>query len=247
MHTRSKHNGDHNAGSRALIRECGWTAKTPGLGGACFRISVSAELLNCMRYNWILSWDPNTWGVNMDMDHSQATSGGNQDLWHHRILYIFARVMTFQTSSRSSHGLSDDSARAIQPNDQEWITHNRWCEQWAKYIPRSLVPLGHLQPWQTSSNSVFPEIWYVLYYLAFTPSRSLTHIFRLANRSAIVSRSFYHASRILLAKSHPFQSEFDENMRKMQRSHAHEMCGLIAHTTDQLVQNHDQNSRNSCV
>ncbi|CRL29285.1 Fungal transcriptional regulatory protein, N-terminal [Penicillium camemberti] len=216
MHTRSKHNGDHNAGSRALIRECGWTAKTPGLGGACFRISVSAELLNCMRYNWILSWDPNTWGVNMDMDHSQATSGGNQDLWHHRILYIFARVMTFQTSSRSSHGLSDDSARAIQPNDQEWITHNRWCEQWAKYIPRSLVPLGHLQPWQTSSNSVFPEIW-------------------LANRSAIVSRLFYHASRILLAKSHPFQSEFDENMRKMQRSHAHEMCGLIAHTTDQGV------------
>lgn len=165
MQNGSRHNGEHSAGSRALIRECGWTAKTPGLGGACFRMSVSAELLNCMRYNWTLSWDPNTWGVNMDMDHSQATNGGNQDLWHHRILYIFARVMTFQVSSRSSHRLSDDVARAIQPNDQDWITHNRWCEQWAKSIPRSLVPLGHLQPWQTSSNSVFPEVWYVLYYL----------------------------------------------------------------------------------
>ncbi|CAI7652602.1 unnamed protein product [Penicillium glandicola] len=214
MPSQSKHNGDHSAGSRALIRECGWTAKTPGLGGACFRISVSAELLNCMRYNWTLSWGPDTWGINMDMDHPHVTNGSNQDLWHHRILYILARVM--QASLRSSHGLGDDAAQAIQLNEHEWIIHNRWCEQWAKSIPRSLVPLGHLQPWQTSSNSVFPEVW-------------------LVNRSAIVSRLFYHASRILLAKTHPFQSDFDENMRKMQRSHAYEICGLVAHNTDRGV------------
>ncbi|KAJ5496934.1 hypothetical protein N7463_008921 [Penicillium fimorum] len=215
MPTSPRHNGDHRAGSRALIRECGWTAKTPGLGGACFRISVSAELLNCMRYNWALSWDPNTWGVDMDMDHSQVTNGGNQDIWHHRILYIFAKVIAFQASLRLSHGLGDDAARVIQHN-HEWMIHNRWCDQWAKYIPRSLVPLGNLQPWQTSSNSAFPEVW-------------------LVNRSAIVSRLFYHACRILLAKTHPFQSGFDEDMRKMQRSHAHEICGLIAHTTDRGV------------
>ncbi|KGO43882.1 Protein of unknown function DUF3468 [Penicillium expansum] len=216
MPSQSRHTGDHSAGSRALIRECGWTAKTPGLGGACFRISISAELLNCRKYNWRLSWDPNNWGINMDMDHSQAINGGNQDLWHHRILYIFAKVMTFQASSRPSHALNDDAARAIQLNDHEWITYNRWCEQWAKSIPRSLVPLGHLQPWQTNSNSAFPEVW-------------------LANRSAIVSRLFYHASRILLAKTHPFQSEFEEDMRKMKCSHAHEICGLVAHTTDRGV------------
>ncbi|KAI2680468.1 transcriptional regulator family: Fungal Specific TF [Penicillium roqueforti] len=212
MQSQSSHSGNHSAGSRALIRECGWNAKTPGLGGACFRISVGAELLNCMRYNWTLSWDPNTWGIDMDMDHPQAANGGNQDLWHHRILYIFARVMTFKASSRPSHGV----ARAIQLNDHEWITHNRWCDQWAKSIPRSLVPLGHLQPWQTSSKSVFPEVW-------------------LVNRSAIVSQLFYHATRIMLAKTHPFQSEFDEDMRKMQRSHAHEICGIIAYTTDRSV------------
>ncbi|OQE94180.1 hypothetical protein PENNAL_c0004G09570 [Penicillium nalgiovense] len=216
MPSQSRDSGDHSAGSRALIRECGWTAKTPGLGGACFRISISAELLECMRYNWTLSWNPDTWGVNMDMDHPDATNGGNQDLWHHQILYIFAKVITLQASSRPSHSLDDDAGRAIQLNDHEWITHDRWCEQWAKSVPRSLAPLGHLQPWQSSSKSVFPEVW-------------------LVNRSAIVSRLFYHASRILLAKTHPFQSEFDENMRKMQRSHAHEMCGLIAHTTDRGV------------
>ncbi|KGO63844.1 Protein of unknown function DUF3468 [Penicillium italicum] len=214
--SQSRHSGDHSAGSRALIRECGWTAKTPGLGGACFRISVSTELLNCMRYNWTLSWGPNNWGINMDMDNSQATNGGNQDLWYHRILYIFAKVVTFQVPSHPPHALDDDAARAIQLNDQEWITHNVWCEQWAKSIPRSLVPLGHLQPWQTSSKSIFPEVW-------------------LVNRSAIVSRLFYYASRILLAKTHPFQSEFDQDMRKMKLNHAYEMCGLIAHTKDRGV------------
>ncbi|KAJ5178027.1 uncharacterized protein N7500_000726 [Penicillium coprophilum] len=220
MPASSRHDGDHRAGSRALIRECGWTAKTPGLGGACFRISVSAEMLNCLRYNWTLSWDPNTWGVNMDMDLSQATNGGNQDIWHHRILYIFAKIMTSQASSRQSHDLGDDAARAIHQN-HEWIIHNKWCDQWAKSIPRSLVPLGHLQPWQTSSNSAFPKVW-------------------LVNRSAIVSRLFYHACRILLAKAHPFQSGFNADMRKMQSSHAHEICGLIAHTTDRLVETLDQ-------
>ncbi|KAJ5952361.1 uncharacterized protein N7479_010774 [Penicillium vulpinum] len=214
----SRPNRDHIAGSRALIRECGWTAKTPGLGGACFRISVSSELLNCMRYNWALSWDPNTWGVNMDMDLSHVTNGGNQNIWHHQILYIFARVMTFQASSRSSHALGDDAARAIQLNDHEWIIHNRWCEQWVKSIPRSLVPLGHLQPWQTGSKSTFPEVW-------------------LVNRSAVVSRLFYHASRIMLAKTHPFQSQFNDDMRKMKCSHAHEICGLVARTTDRGVAN----------
>ncbi|EKV10251.1 hypothetical protein PDIG_26520 [Penicillium digitatum PHI26] len=212
----SRHSGDHSAGSRALIRECGWTAKTPGLGGACFRISISLELLNCMRYNWTLSWDPNDWGIDMDMENSQVTDGGNQILWHHRILYIFAKVITFQPSSRPSHGLGDDAACAIQLNDHEWITHYRWCEQWVKFIPRSLVPLGYLQPWQTSSNSAFPEIW-------------------LVNRSAIISRLFYNAVRILLAKTHPFQSELNEDVRKMKRNHAHEICGLIAHTTDRGV------------
>ncbi|OQE07279.1 hypothetical protein PENVUL_c014G08142 [Penicillium vulpinum] len=155
----SRPNRDHIAGSRALIRECGWTAKTPGLGGACFRISVSSELLNC-----------------------------------------------------------DDAARAIQLNDHEWIIHNRWCEQWVKSIPRSLVPLGHLQPWQTGSKSTFPEVW-------------------LVNRSAVVSRLFYHASRIMLAKTHPFQSQFNDDMRKMKCSHAHEICGLVARTTDRGVAN----------
>ncbi|CAG8921054.1 unnamed protein product [Penicillium salamii] len=151
---------NHIAGSRALIRECGWTAKTPGLGGACFRISMSAELLSCLRYNWGLSWNPDTWGVDIDMEHAQASIGGNHDLWHHRILYIGAKVSMLRTSLRQCRALPDDVARSSQLNNlfQEWALYSRWCDEWEKSIPRSLVPLGYLQPWQTKSKSVFPEV-----------------------------------------------------------------------------------------
>ncbi|CAG8052653.1 unnamed protein product [Penicillium salamii] len=151
---------NHIAGSRALIRECGWTAKTPGLGGACFRISMSAELLGCLRYNWGLSWNPDTWGVDIDMEHAQASIGGSHDLWHHRILYICAKVSMLRASLRQCRALPDDVARSSQLSTlfQEWALYSRWCDEWEKSIPRSLVPLGYLQPWQTKSKSVFPEV-----------------------------------------------------------------------------------------
>lgn len=158
----SSHRRVHVAGSRALIRECGWTSKTPGLGGACFRISISAELLNCVRYNWSLSWDPNTWGVDMDMDHCHAPSGSSEDFWSHRILYICAKVVIFQASLCQSLGLSNDAARA-QHNDrfQEWGLYSSWCDHWEKSVPKSMAPLGYLQPWQTNSKSAFPEVMWV--------------------------------------------------------------------------------------
>lgn len=161
----SMQHGDHIAGSRALIQECGWTAKTPGLGGACFRISISAELLSCVHHNWTLSWDPDTWGVDIDMDDVQANIGGNHDVWHHRILYICAKALILGSSLLQSQHLSDHGARADQLNNlfQEWALYTRWCDQWEKLIPRSLVPLGYLQPWQNVSKSVFPEVWYVLF------------------------------------------------------------------------------------
>jgi hypothetical protein len=155
----SSHRRAHIAGSRALIRECGWTAKTPGLSGACFRLSISAELLNCVRYNWSLSWDPNTWGVDMDIGHSHAPSGISEELWSHRILYICAKAVVFRASCQSQ-GLSNDAVGTTQLNDrfQEWSLLNGWCDHWEKSAPRSMAPVGYLQPWQTNSKSEFPEV-----------------------------------------------------------------------------------------
>ncbi|KAJ5327501.1 transcriptional regulator family: Fungal Specific TF [Penicillium brevicompactum] len=209
---------DHLAGSRALIRECGWTAKTPGLGGACFRISISAEILSCVRHNWALSWNPDTWGVDIDMENAQSNMSGGHDLWHHRILYICAKVLMLRTCLRQNQNMGEEVTGENGLTDlfQEWVLYSRWCDQWEKSVPRALVPLGYLQPWQAKSKSVFPEVW-------------------LTTRSAIVARLIYHVTRIMLAKNNPLQSAFDDELHKHQQAHAYDVCGLVAHTKDRGI------------
>ncbi|KAF5015700.1 hypothetical protein F66182_12873, partial [Fusarium sp. NRRL 66182] len=69
-------------------------------------------------------------------------------------------------------------------------------------------------PWQTS-KSAFPEVW-------------------LLKRPAVVGRLFYHLTCVLLAKTHPLESEFSPNLREMQQRHAYDTCGIIAHVKDRL-------------
>lgn len=57
-------------------------------------------------------------------------------------------------------------------------------------------------------------------------------LFRLIKRSAVVARLFYHTACTLLAKVHPTESEFSPEMRNMQQSHAHDICGIVAHVKD---------------
>jgi len=40
---------------------------------------------------------------------------------------------------------------------------------------------------------------------------------------------------LLLAKIHPIESEFSPEMRAMQQSHAHDICGIVAHVKDRGV------------
>lgn len=179
MSYHSRHSVNHLAGSRALTRECGWSARTPGLGGACFWISVGMELLSCLHHDWAFSWDPDTWGVNMDMDHATPSQPRAEDVWSHRILYICAKITNFRITLRHSPRLTDQAAQTTRLNEQfqEWSLYNSWCDQWAKTVPRSMMPLGYLQPWQTNSKSVFPQIWSV--YLAvsdFSTSDEFNHL-----------------------------------------------------------------------
>jgi hypothetical protein len=71
-------------------------------------------------------------------------------------------------------------------------------------------------------------------YLSFSINKFLT-LLRLIKRSAIVGRLFYHTACILLAKTHPLESEFSPNMRDMQQKHAYEICGIVAHVKDRYV------------
>lgn len=153
---------NHIPGSRALIHECGWTARTPGLGGACFWNSVGMELLGCLQHRWPISWKPDAWGVDMDMDQVQPIWKG-EDIWLHRIIYICAKVQDLLVSVRQIQSLGDSTAPDSQLNDalQEWNQCKVWCDQWFHTLPRSMKRLGHVQPWQTDTHSSFPKIWYV--------------------------------------------------------------------------------------
>lgn len=150
----------HLQGSRALIPECGWTAKTPGLGGTCFWMSVGIELLSCLQHNWSFSWNPDSWGVDMDMDQVHPFGKGD-DLWLHRIIYICAKTANIRVAVHQLQSISDTNTQAARLNEtlQEWNYCNSLCEQWEKGVPRSMKPLSRLQPWQASSQFLFPKVW----------------------------------------------------------------------------------------
>ncbi|KKZ63669.1 hypothetical protein EMCG_02037 [[Emmonsia] crescens] len=208
---------NHIAGARALIKECRWDAKSVGIGGACFWLNVGMELLSCLHFNWRMAWDPDTWDIDMNMTASQNNITGDEELWTHRMVYICAKIANFRSTIPQFQD-PDRIAHDMRLNQriQEWNTYKGWCDEWARCVPRSMLPLGYLQPWQTNSKSSFPEVW-------------------LIKRTAVVGRLFYHTACCLLAKVHPTESEFSENMMTMQQSHAHDICGIVAHVKDRGV------------
>ncbi|QSS53655.1 C6 zinc finger domain-containing protein [Histoplasma capsulatum var. duboisii H88] len=205
---------NHIAGARALIKECQWDATSIGIGGACFWLNVAMELLSCLHFNWTMAWDPDTWDINMNMSPPENNITGNEELWTHRMVYICAKIANFRSTIPHFRN-PDPTAHDMRLNEriQEWNTYKEWCDEWARCVPRSMMPLGYVQPWQTRSKSSFPEVW-------------------LIQRTAIVGRLFYHTACCLLAGIHPTETE---NMTAMQQSHAHDICGIVAHVKDRGV------------
>lgn len=150
------HRMNHSAGARALIKECGWCARTPGLGGACFWFNISLELLKCLRFNWTTYWDPDTWGVNMNMDDASLKIVGDDELWIYRIIYICAKISNFRASTVQQQMSRPENE--LDPNQlcQEWDKYTNWCDRWQDAVPRSMMPLSYVT---SPGNSPFPEIW----------------------------------------------------------------------------------------
>jgi hypothetical protein len=76
MSERALQRMNHIAGARALIKECGWSARSTGIGAACFWLNVGMELLSCLHFNWQVAWEPDDWGV--DMDFVMETESGRK-------------------------------------------------------------------------------------------------------------------------------------------------------------------------
>ncbi|KAI4867996.1 hypothetical protein F4820DRAFT_171497 [Hypoxylon rubiginosum] len=207
----------HIAGARALIRECGWNAKSKGLGAACFWLNVGMELLSCLAFNWQTAWEPDQWGV--DMDFSTEKDTGNEEIWVHRIFYVVAKIANFRASiPKFQEPSPHDEQVRLQARYAEWQRLKGMCDNWNNSCPRPMHPFGYLYPSQQTgaNNSLFPNVW-------------------LIKRAAIVGRLYYHTAQCLLAQINPVLPKDSEEARQVQQHHAHQVCGIVAHTEDRGV------------
>lgn len=215
MSERPSQRMNHIAGARALLKECGWNARTDGVGGACFWLNVTMEILSCLRFNWAVAWDPDEWGV--DMNFNRPSEPGHEEIWAHRIIYILAKVVTFKASGiRSSESTSNQMYMTTDPQkryEDEWQRLRDLCKLWHDSVPQNMFPLAYLESYQTRKKSAFPEVW-------------------ILKRCAIIARLFYHTAMIILAAISPFQPG---DLQDMALTHAHQVCGITAHVKDRGV------------
>jgi hypothetical protein len=216
MSERALQRMNHIAGARALIKECGWNARSVGIGAACFWLNVGLEVLSCLHFNWQVAWDPDEWGV--DMDFTRELQNGREEVWTHRMLYIIAKICNFRaTIPRFQEANPRDEQVRTQQRYDEWTRLKGMTDAWNDGIPRTMHPMAYLYPHQTSSKSAFPEVW-------------------LVKRSTIVARLFYHTAQLLLAQINPYYSpSTNADMADMQTRHSQMICGIAAHVKDRGV------------
>lgn len=222
----------HIAGARALIRECGWNAKSTGIGAACFWLNIGMEVLSCLAFNWQTAWDPDQWGLDMDVllnmedgnadgagrtDRMDLGGGGAEELWVHRIFYIVAKIANFRANiPRFQEPSPHDEQVRLQSRYTEWKRLRGLCDTWNSNCPRPMRPYGYAPANQSRTGSAFPNIW-------------------LIKRAAVIGRLYYHTAMCLLAQIDPLSSRDNEQNRTIQIHHAHQVCGIVAHTKDRGV------------
>lgn len=197
---------NHIAGARALIKECGWNARSTGVGAACFWLNVGMELLSCLHFNWQVAWHPDEWGI--DMDFNREVEPGHEEIWTYRIVYIVAKVANF----RATIPRNNEQLRAPH-RCNEWRQLKDLVDSWNSKIPRTMHPMAYLYPGETLSGSAFPEVW-------------------LIKRTSIVARLFYHTALCLLAQINPLQAPNDPEMQSLLQTHSKFICGISAHVKD---------------
>ncbi|KAK4617755.1 Transcription factor [Fulvia fulva] len=216
MSERALQRMNHIAGARALIKECGWNARAQGIGSACFWLNVGLEVLSCLHFNWQVAWDPDDWQV--DLDFHRELMNGREEVWTHRMLYIIAKICNFRaTMPRETLPTQRDEQIRAQHRHEEWTRLKSMCAAWEAGIPRTMHAVAYLQAYQTSSKSVFPEVW-------------------LVKRSTIVARLFFHTAMLLMAQIHPYYYVSNNpEMADMQHRHSQMICGIVAHVKDRGV------------
>lgn len=221
----------HVSGARAIIRECHWDAKSAGIAGACFWLNIVMEVLNCLAMTWLTTWDPDHWGLDVDMT---AEGAGDEQLWVQRIFYVVAKIANFRASaSQFLEPIPQNEQIRLGKRLCEWQELKKLCDAWNNACPRTMHPMGYLYPTQSEmTQSLFPKIWYA----PLSSHCCWTDWFRMIKREAVLGRLFYHTALCILAATHPMEpATSSEEMRTLQLHHAHQVCGIVAHSSDRGI------------
>ena len=153
---------NHIAGARALIRECGWNATSTGVGATCFWLNIEMEVMNCLAMNWYTTWDPDDWGVDMQMGDEEDVSGiGKEENWVHKIFYIMAKVANFRATGSASLELNVHGEHLKHhARRRQWEEFWALCTRWNSACPRTMHPIGYVEHDENVLyRSSFPKIW----------------------------------------------------------------------------------------
>ncbi|KAF4341118.1 regulatory for the arginine catabolic pathway [Fusarium beomiforme] len=196
----------HIAGSRALVRECGWDARSTGIGLACFWLNIGIEVLNCLATNWQTTWSPDEWGMDhVHRNNTQDNEDEDEQTWVHRALYIIAKVANFRaTASRSDDISPQDEKMWVRNRLRQWHELRRLCEGWNTHCPRRMRPFGYVKAEPLTGKSLFPGIWMI-------------------QREATIGQLLSHTAHCILSQTHPIESpESSERLRFLQMQHAYQ-------------------------
>ncbi|KAF4447103.1 hypothetical protein F53441_9334 [Fusarium austroafricanum] len=208
----------HIAGSRALVRECGWDARSTGIGLACFWLNIGIEVLNCLATNWQTTWSPDEWGMDLAPNNNQNNDDEDEQTWVHRALYIVAKVANYRASATRSEDMSLQNEQAWVGNRlSQWHELKSLCDSWNIHCPRRMRPFGYVKAERSAGNTMFPGIWMI-------------------QREATIGQLLFHTAHCILSQTHPIEFvTSSERLRFLQLHHAYQVCGIVAHTTDKGV------------
>ncbi|KAF4997158.1 hypothetical protein FGRMN_4052 [Fusarium graminum] len=152
---------NHIAGSRALIRECGWNAASTGIGLACFWLNIGIEILNCLATNWQTAWNPDEWGVDFATHNNDQDDGvGSEHIWVCRALYAVAKITNFRATATKPDDMNPPEEQSWIGNRlSQWYALKRLCDSWNLRCPRIMRPIGYIKAEKSPGKSMFPQIW----------------------------------------------------------------------------------------
>ncbi|KPM37630.1 hypothetical protein AK830_g8924 [Neonectria ditissima] len=220
MSEKPAHRMQHIGGARALILECGWDAKSAGIGAACFWQNITMEVLICLSANWQTTWNPDDWGLDLGFFKGRDDEAGlaQDEMFVHRILFIVAKIVDFRATARRHEELNSHEDHSW-PGERlgQWQELKRLCDRWNDRCPRTMHPYGYMKASKSVHDSAFPCIWMI-------------------KSAATLSRLFYHTAQYILAETHPLeQIRRSEGMQTIRLHHARQVCGIAACTKDRAV------------